>query len=262
MLLIAPVKEEFKVTQPDALAITKDVEKNISCFMGDNGTIEVTIDGGTLPYTYNWTTTNGSGIILNEKNQNTLTKGNYTLEVIDKNNCTISSRFALTESEEIKIDVISKNDILCFGDAAGSLEVDVSGGIKKEISAGVFDYVYNWSGPNGYASTSKNIDNLFAGTYTLNVIDDLGCTVNASFAVNQLYQIILILNYLIITFSYPIIRIYYRLQSHLRLVSTIKYISFLNTGQIFLNINNLTFSFTFSFLGKVRITNEGCYNYK
>ena len=61
---------------------------------------------------------------------------------------------------------------MCFGDAAGSLEVDVSGGIKKEISAGVFDYVYNWSGPNGYASTSKNIDNLFAGTYTLNVIDD------------------------------------------------------------------------------------------
>ncbi|MDG1404361.1 gliding motility-associated C-terminal domain-containing protein, partial [Polaribacter sp.] len=183
------VKEEFKVTQPDALAITKDVEKNISCFMGDNGTIEVTIDGGTLPYIYNWTTTNGSGIILNEKNQNTLTKGNYTLEVIDKNNCTISSSFALTESEEIKIDFISKNDILCFGDAAGSLEVDVSGGIKKEISAGVFDYVYNWSGPNGYASTSKNIDNLFAGTYTLNVIDDLGCTVNASFAVNQLDQI-------------------------------------------------------------------------
>ena len=183
------VKEEFRVTQPDALAITKDIEKNISCFMGDNGTIEVTIDGGTLPYTYNWTTTNGSGIILNEKNQNTLTKGNYTLEVIDKNNCTISSSFALTESEEIKIDVISKNDILCFGDAAGSLEVDVSGGIKKEISAGVFDYVYNWSGPNGYASTSKNIDNLFAGTYTLNVIDDLGCTVNASFAVNQLDQI-------------------------------------------------------------------------
>lgn len=181
--------EEFVITQPDALAITKDVAKNISCFNGNDGMIEVTITGGTLAYTYNWTTTNGSGIVPNQKNQNTLTKGNYTLEVIDKNNCTISTNFILTEPEEIKIGLINKNDILCFGDATGSLEVDVSGGTKTEISAGVFDYVYNWSGPNGYANTSKNIDNLFTGTYTLSVIDDLGCATNTSFIINQLDQI-------------------------------------------------------------------------
>jgi gliding motility-associated-like protein len=177
--------EEFKVIQPDILAITKDEEKGVSCFNGNDGAIEVTTNGGTMPYTYNWTTTNGSGIILNQKNQNTLSKGNYTLEVIDQNNCRISTSFVITEPEEIIIDLIGKQDISCFGDALGSLEVAVSGGVKTATSSGVSDYVYSWSGPNGYTSTSKNIDNLSAGTYTLNVLDDLDCTTNASFIINQ-----------------------------------------------------------------------------
>jgi len=181
--------EEFEITQPNALAITKDLENNVSCFNGNDGSLAVTITGGTSPYTYNWTTTNGSGIVPNQEDQNTLSKGNYILEIIDQNNCTISTSFVLTEPEEIKIALINKVDILCFGDAVGSLEVDVSGGTKTEISSGVFDYEYNWSGPNGYTSTSKNIDNLLAGTYTLNVLDDLGCTTSANFIVNQSNQI-------------------------------------------------------------------------
>ena len=147
--------EDFTITQPDLLEITKDVEKNVSCFNGNNGNIEITMNGGTMPYTYNWTTTNGNGIVSNQKNQHTLTKGNYTLEVIDQNNCTISTSFVLTEPEEIKITLLDKKDILCFGDAAGSLEVAVSGGVKTAISSGAFDYLYSWSGPNGYTSTSK-----------------------------------------------------------------------------------------------------------
>ncbi|MGB6268654.1 MAG: PKD domain-containing protein, partial [Olleya sp.] len=177
--------ENYTVTQPNILELTKDLEKNVTCFNGNDGAIEVTINGGTLPYTYNWSTTNGSGIVPNQKNQNTLTKGNYTLEVIDKNNCTISKSFTLNEPDEIQIDLIAKNDILCFDDSEGSLEVNVSGGTATEIAAGVFNYVYSWSGPNGFTSTSKNIDNLFAGNYILTVTDNLGCTKNASFIVNQ-----------------------------------------------------------------------------
>jgi PKD repeat protein len=181
--------EDFTIAQPDILEISKDLEKNISYFNGTDGAIEITMNGGTMPYTYNWTTTNGSGIVPNQKNQNTLTKGNYTLEVIDQNNCTISTSFVLTEPEEIKITLLNKKDILCFGEAVGSLEVAVSGGVKTTLSSGVFDYLYTWSGPNGYSSTSKNIDNLMAGVYTLNVTDDLGCTTDAIFTVNQSDQI-------------------------------------------------------------------------
>ncbi|PQJ82904.1 PKD domain-containing protein [Polaribacter glomeratus] len=183
------ITEELEVTQPNILSITKDIEKNISCFQGNDGVLEVTIAGGTLPYTYNWSTTDGNGIVSNTKNQNTLTAGTYTLEIVDKNNCKIATNFILTEPEVLKIEMVSKQDILCFGDATGAIEISVSGGTQVETSPGIFDYLYSWSGPNGFTSTSKNITNLFVGTYTVVVLDNLGCTISAIFIINQSTEI-------------------------------------------------------------------------
>jgi len=179
------ITEEWSVTQPDILVITKDLEKNISCFEGNDGAIAVTISGGTLSYTYNWTTSDGSGIVLNAENQNGLTAGTYTLEVIDQNNCTVSTNVTLTQPEGLEIETIFKQDVLCFGDATGVIEINVSGGTLVEISPGVFDYLYSWSGPNSFTSTSRNISNLIAGTYTIAVTDNLGCTTNTSIIINQ-----------------------------------------------------------------------------
>ena len=179
------VTESFTVNQPNVLSISKNLEKNISCFEGNDGTIEVTISGGTTPYTYNWTTIDGSGILLNSKNQNTLTDGTYTLEIIDKNNCKTSTEFILTEPEGLKIETVTNQEILCFGDATGNIEISVSGGTKKEISPGNFDYEYNWSGPDGFNSNSKNVNSLIAGTYTVTVTDNLGCLTSKEIIVNE-----------------------------------------------------------------------------
>ena len=183
------ITEEWSVTQPDVLVITKDIEKNISCFEGNDGAIAVTISGGTLDYTYNWTTADGSGILLNTEDQNTLTAGTYTLEIIDQNNCTVSTNVTLTQPEGLEIETVFKQDVLCFGDATGAIEINVSGGTLVEISPGVFDYLYNWSGPNSFTSTSKNISNLIAGTYTIAITDNLGCTTNTSIIINQFPEV-------------------------------------------------------------------------
>ena len=181
--------EQWIVTQPDILSIVKNTERNISCFQGNDGTLEVTISGGIAPYTYNWTTTNGSGIVPNQKNQNTLTAGSYALEVLDQNNCTITTNFVLTQPDGLNVTVNPTEEILCFGNAAGEIEINVSGGTKVEISPGVFDYLYSWSGPNGFVSASKDINNLVSGTYTVNVTDDLGCTTSTDVVINQATEI-------------------------------------------------------------------------
>ena len=185
------ISEEWTVSQPDLLSISKDLVQDISCFQGNDGSIALTISGGTEPYTYNWSTTNGSGIIAGTKNQNTLTAGTYSLEIVDANNCIAQETFVLTEPNGLNITTTAKQDILCFGDATGAISIEVTGGTQIEVSPGVFDYNYNWSGPAGYISSSKNINNLIAGTYTVAVTDNLGCTTSTEIIVNESPEIII-----------------------------------------------------------------------
>ena len=164
--------EQYTVSQPDVLTITTDVEKNISCFDGNDGAIEVSINGGTAPYTYNWT---GNGVVQGSPNQSGLTAGTYSLEVVDDKQCVINQSYTLTEPDIIVINIVSKNDILCFGDATGAIEINITGGTPTEVSPGIFEYGYSWTGPNGFTSNAQNISNLLAGTYTIEVTDELGC---------------------------------------------------------------------------------------
>ena len=166
------VIEQYTVSQPDVLTITTDVEKNISCFDGNDGAIEVSINGGTAPYTYNWT---GDGVVQGSPSQSGLTAGTYSLEVVDDKQCVINQTYTLTEPDIIVINTVSKNDILCFGDATGAIEINITGGTPTEVSPGIFEYGYSWTGPNGFTSNAQNISNLLAGTYTIEVTDELGC---------------------------------------------------------------------------------------
>mgnify|MGYP000527676205 CR=1 FL=1 len=180
------ITEQYIITQPELLIITKDLEKNISCFDGNDGAIEVTVTGGTLSYTLNWTTTspNPNGLVQNTENQSNLKAGNYTLEVIDGNNCIATKTFILTEPDAINIDIVSKQDILCFGDASGSIEISITGGSPLEVAPGAFEYTYNWTGP-GFTNTSQNISNLLPGIYTIEITDTLGCVESKDIVINQ-----------------------------------------------------------------------------
>ena len=179
------ITEQYTVTQPDLLTITTDLEKNISCFDGNDGAIEVSISGGTLSYTFNWTTTDGSGIVQGNEDQNGLTAGTYTLELTDANQCVTTQTFILTEPQAIAISTVLKEDILCFGDATGAIEIAVTGGTPIEISTGVFDYRYSWTGPNGFTSNDQNISNLVAGTYTIEITDELNCIERAEITLSS-----------------------------------------------------------------------------
>ena len=179
------ITEQYTVTQPDLLTITTDLEKNISCFDGNDGAIEVSISGGTLSYTFNWTTTDGSGIVQGNEDQSGLTAGTYNLELTDANQCVTTQTFMLTEPQAIAINTVLKEDILCFGDATGAIEIAVTGGTPIEVSTGVFDYRYSWTGPNGFTSNNQNISNLVAGTYTIEITDELNCTERAEIILTE-----------------------------------------------------------------------------
>ena len=58
---------------------------NVSCNGGNNGAINLTVTKGLAPYTYFWTTSNGSGLVATAEDQTGLTAGTYNLVVTDAN---------------------------------------------------------------------------------------------------------------------------------------------------------------------------------
>jgi len=72
--------------------------------------------------------------------------------------------------------------VLCNGGANGSASSTVSGGITP--------YTYTWSN----SQTTPNINSLSAGTYTLNITDNNGCSGSASVAISQPSTISVIAN--------------------------------------------------------------------
>ncbi len=159
------------ITEPDDIIITTDLTKNVSCFGNANGSIAITITGGTPNYTFAWTK-NGAPYTTTEDLAN-LSPGIYVVTVSDVNNCgPKTATFTITEPPILGVNFVNKTNILCFGYATGVINVNVTGGIAP--------YTYAWTGPNGFSSSSQNLGAIFAGTYNLKVTDNSGCSVNLS----------------------------------------------------------------------------------
>jgi gliding motility-associated-like protein len=155
------------ITEPDDIVITTDIEKDITCFNAANGEIKIAITGGTLIYNIAWTK-NGTAFATSEDLSN-LSPGIYAVTVSDANNCGPKTvTFTITEPPILAITLASQTNILCFGQATGAITVTIVGGTAP--------YLYAWTGPNGFTSSSQNLTNVFAGTYNLVVTDNLGCT--------------------------------------------------------------------------------------
>jgi PKD repeat protein len=74
------VSDSVTLNEPDSLQVFATIT-NVSCPGGNNGSIELSILGGTIPYETSWS--NGSV----EKNQASLPSGIYDLLVTDSNGC-------------------------------------------------------------------------------------------------------------------------------------------------------------------------------
>ncbi|MGB0423981.1 MAG: SprB repeat-containing protein, partial [Flavobacteriales bacterium] len=151
---------QFTISAPPAIQVDADLT-HVSCFNGSNGAIELSISGGTPDYSIVWDDGFGSNALIDN-----LPVGSYSATITDENDCEVEVSYDLDQPDEIIVlGVISP--ISCFGDNNGAIEVSISGGTP--------DYSTSWTGP-AFVSFDEDISDLAAGTYNLQVIDDLGCT--------------------------------------------------------------------------------------
>lgn len=140
------------------------VENNIGCQGSKNGSIKVTVSGGTRPYSYKWSISGTSGTTANG-----LGAGLYEVTVTDKSQNTSVASITLTDPEPVQIDLVSNNRVTNPENPDGSVYVNITGGAGG--------YTYNWS--NG--TKNQNLMNARSGPYTLTVTDKNGCLASSTF---------------------------------------------------------------------------------
>ncbi len=140
---------------------------NVSCFGGNNGSINITASNGVSPYSYNW----GGGILTEDRNN--LTAGTYTVTVTDANGCTTSTSVIISQPAQLNL-TTAKTNAIC-GQNNGSINLTVTGGVSP------YQYIWQTGG-----MTTEDVSNLAAGIYTVTVTDANNCTATTSVTIQQL----------------------------------------------------------------------------
>jgi len=152
----------------------------INCDSRTPGSMILTALQGTPPFSYEWqlitTTLSGAGGLSSLDDDvvyNNLPPGTYIATVTDAN----GNQDIVIESVpdpikfELLLDTLSEYSLACNGDENGIAALETFGNT----------YNYRWS--NG--ETSKNVDNLSAGFYTISVSNEEGCEVIDSFTITE-----------------------------------------------------------------------------
>lgn len=149
------------VGQPEAIALSA-VATDADCFNSPTGSVDVTIQGGTPPLSFDWDSGETTEDITGK------TAGIYILTLTDANNCTATIAQTINEPTAL-VATLSQQNVRCFEGDDGSLSVSINGG-----SGG---YSVAWTGPNSFNSVETSLNNLLAGQYSVTVTDANNCTV-------------------------------------------------------------------------------------
>ena len=155
------------VTEPSELYATLDKATNIDCFGDHSGAIDVSVGGGIPPYIYHWsnnaTTQNLVGIEA----------GEFVLNVKDQNGCESELKTTIEQNNQLSLSVQEVTHVLCNGLETGAAVINVAGGVEP--------YSFRWSD----GSESKDLNNVKANLYRLNITDARLCATSLDVAIEE-----------------------------------------------------------------------------
>ena len=142
------------------------IVKNVSCNsanigVSNDGNINLSLTGGTAPYTYNWS--NGA----TTQDISNLTAGSYSVSVTDAVGQVENAYYIVSAPSAISV-TYTVTSTSAPGVSDGAVNVNVSGGTTP--------LSYYWDdSASGYSAITQDLSNVLAGTYAYYVIDDNGC---------------------------------------------------------------------------------------
>lgn len=138
--------------------------KHVSYYNGNNGEIHINAKCGSCDYDYEWIFPDGSKKNL-LKDLFGIKSGDYKLKVIDKVSGYSSSIIIVVKEPEMILNIVG-NNISYYGGNDGSISLTIYDSTGK---LGSGQYSYQWTGTNSFLSNEKDLFDLYAGRYTVEV---------------------------------------------------------------------------------------------
>lgn len=168
--------DTVEIVQPDSMTVSLNNLENMRCNK-PNGSIDISVKGGSTPYTYLWD--NPEADTTQDISQ--LRDGTYQVVVTDAEGCTMSASYEVKAIPNPTIVVDTMVNERC--DASNGL-------LAVETVNGVEPLVYSWS-PDATGTTGGTLANIPAGTYSVRVTDNLGCSHDTTLTItNHATQVI------------------------------------------------------------------------
>ena len=152
-----------------------EIQTNVTCYGGNNGSINVTPSGGSLPYFYTWNDGNAN------QNRTNLMAGIYDVTITDNTGATAALTVIITESPGLIVSVVATPEH-CSGQSTGTITVSING-----VTPG---YTYLWND----GIMTQNRVNLTAAVYYVTITDSMQCSAIDSGNVTQPIPIVIQLN--------------------------------------------------------------------
>jgi gliding motility-associated-like protein len=143
------------------------VDSNVSCNGQSDGGITASAINGKLPYSFLWsngqTTASATGLSI----------GQYKVTISDANGATVKDSVTITEPTALITSTVIDSNVSC-----NSLS---NGGATASATGGILPYTYAWSN----SASSEMITGVSAGTYTVIITDNNGCTASETAVITE-----------------------------------------------------------------------------
>ncbi|MDD3875986.1 MAG: PKD domain-containing protein [Bacteroidales bacterium] len=151
--------DSIVIDEPDsAFVMTIDSIEHVLCYSYNNGNINISVTGGTPPYSYQWS--NGA----TTQDISNLIAGTYYVTITDDHDCIIIDTMDVIEPDSMIVHINSTS--ICYGQTI-TLNVDSTTG-------GTAPYQHLWN--TGDTGTALTVNPLTTTLYTVQATDVNGCT--------------------------------------------------------------------------------------
>jgi len=157
------------ISQPTTSFAVSVSTTSTTCAGSDGSAIAIGT-GGNTPYTFVWSNAASGNAITN------LNIGNISVTATDNNGCAVSASGFVANGCATSCNITvtgAVSNVACFGSCSGSIQTTMVGGTAP--------FNYAWSNSGNASALSA----LCAGSYSVTVTDNAGCTTTNNFAVAQ-----------------------------------------------------------------------------